>query len=244
MATQYNRFKMMNERKLSKYLKALQENELFCNLSTEKLENFLAELEEEVWPKYTCSISKNKALYKFHIIISGRLKIYQTDPGTGREFTLYLLTKNDAFDILCLLDEVEHHTYYETLDDVKVLSIPIEKMRQWIRQNPEINKPLLKYMGKQMRSLEEYASNITLIDISTRLAKLILNNINNKSQKLEMINDLSNEELANLIGSTRAVVNRHLQDFKSDGIISVGRKKVEIKNLQLLLDKIEKRAGQ
>lgn len=233
---------IVDNSKRNKYLKALQKNDLFKPVSNDELEDLLNLVEEVVWPKNTCSVGKNKALYNFYILISGRLKIYQTDPATAREFTLFLLTRNDVFDILSLLDEIEHQVYYETLDEVRMLAIPIDKMRNWIRLHPEMNKPLLLYMVKQMRSLEEYASNITLIDISTRLAKLILNNVNTESKKLEKINDLSNEELANLIGSTRAVVNRHIQNFKSDGILQVGRKKVEIKNLQLLLDKLEKHA--
>ncbi|WP_423818899.1 helix-turn-helix domain-containing protein [Salinimicrobium sp. TIG7-5_MAKvit] len=43
-----------------------------------------------------------------------------------------------------------------------------------------------------------------------------------------------------LIGSTRAVVNRHLQEFKNDGIISLGRQKVQIKDIDLLLLKANK----
>lgn len=232
---------IVNKSKRKKYLNALQNNELFKRVSSDELGELLDQVDEEVWPKHTCSVSKNKALYKFYILISGRLKIYQTDPSTAREFTLFLLTKNDVFDILSLLDETDHQVYYEALDELVMLAIPISKMRNWLKLHPEMNKPLLLYMAKQMRALEEYASNITLIDISTRLAKLILNNVNSESKKLEKINDLSNEELANLIGSTRAVVNRHIQSFKSDGILQVGRKKVEIKNLQLLLEKLEKR---
>ena len=38
--------------------------------------------------------------YKFHIIISGRLKVFQTDKETGREFTLFLLIQNQFFDVI------------------------------------------------------------------------------------------------------------------------------------------------
>lgn len=167
--------------------------------------------------------------------------MYKIDPFTGREFTLFLLTKNDFFDILCLLDGYEHHVYHQPLDNAIILSVSMSKMREWLKEHPEMNQALLPYLMKRLRIVEEYASNITLIDISTRLALLILKNINQKSQKLELINDLSHEEIANLIGSTRAVVNRHLQEFKEVGILNIGRKKMEIQNLQLLLDKVENR---
>ena len=228
---------MKSEKKRFKYFQVLQQNELLKGLEDEVLLHFLNDLEEEVMPKYACSLGNLKTLHTFYFIISGRLKAYQIEENNAREFTFFLLKKGDVFDILCLLDGCEHPIYYESLDRVVLLAIPMNKMKNWIKEHPEINKNLLPYLSKQVRVLEEYASNVTLIPIATRLARLILKHINSESKELEFINDLSNEEIANLIGSTRAVVNRHLQQFKHDGIITIGRQKVGIKDLNLLLDK-------
>lgn len=231
---------MWSGKKRVKYTESLRSNMLLKDLPENDLHTFLNQLEEVVWPKNTCNIYRERTSNHFHFVISGRLKVYQIDPESGREFTFFLLKKNDAFDTLCLLDGCEHKVYYESLDKVVLLSLPMKNMKMWILNHPQINKNLLPYLSQQMRTLEEYASNITLIDISTRLARLILSNINSESQELELINDLSDEELAHLIGSTRAVVNRHLQQFKKDGIIYLGRKKLEVKDLDLLLDKANK----
>jgi CRP/FNR family transcriptional regulator len=228
---------MRSEKRRIRYSKAIASNSLLKGFPKDELSVLIEELEEVVWPKNTCSISDERTSNHFHFIISGRLKVYQIDRETGREFTFFLLKKNDVFDTLCLLDGCEHAVYYETLDRVVLLSLPMRIMKQWVQDHPGINKNLLHYLAHQMRTLEEYASNVTLTDIPTRLARLILSYINLESKELELINDLSDEELANLIGSTRAVVNRHLQQFKNDGIIDLGRKKVGIKNLGLLLDK-------
>lgn len=232
---------MYDSNQQNRLLKVLEKNILFKDIQKEKLESLLKEFKTEIWPKHLCNINSKNTLRRFHIIVSGRLKIFQVDPDSAREFTLFLLQPNDVFDILCLLDGFEHKVYYETLDEVEILSIPIERMREWVKVCPQINGALLPYLGKQLRTLEEYASSHTLSDISSRLTRLILNHINQDSQELELINDLSNEELANLIGSTRAVVNRHLQDLKSDGILRMGRKKMEIQDLQLLQKKAEKK---
>jgi len=108
-------------------------------------------------------------------------------------------------------------------------------LRKWLNKNPQHYQNLLPYIGKQMRMLENYVSDITFIDIPTRLIKLLIRNIKKDSDNLELIHDLPNREIANLIGSTRAVVNRHLQNLKKKGIIEVSRNHVEIKNLALLL---------
>ena len=227
----------MNDLKRKKYSPALRKNILLKNLGEEQIYQFLENMEEEIWPKHTCSIEKTRYQEKFHFVISGRLKIYKMDEKSGREFSLFILKKGDAFDILCLLDGGKHEVFYAALDRAVLLSIPMSLMKQWLKEHPEVNKNMLPYLSQRMRVLEEYASNVTLIDISTRLAKLILSNVNKESQQLELINDLSNEELANLIGCTRAVVNRHLQEFKHEGILDLGRQKLEIKNIELLLEK-------
>lgn len=228
----------MNEKTRLKYADALGNNKLLKDLNEDKRKDLLENLEEEIWPKYTCNLSITKPFSRFHFIISGRIKVYKVDPRTGREITLFILKGNDVFDIISLLEELDHEVYYETLDKATLLSTPMAVMRKWVRDNPEINKNMLPYLGHQLKFMEEYASDISMIDISTRLAKLILSNINSQSKRLELINDLSNEELASLIGSTRAVVNRHLQEFKNDGILYLGRQKVEIRDLELLLKKL------
>ena len=214
----------------------ISKNILFKDFDQNILSDIASNFVEETWPAHTCSNCSNLK-YKFHIIISGRLKVFQTDKETGREFTLFLLIQNQFFDVISLVDNCNHKIYYESLEEVKMLSTPTITMRKWLKMYPRLNERLLTYVSQQLLSVEDYAVNHTFFDIPARLARLILKNLNHKSQKLEYINDLSNEEIANLIGSTRAVVNRHFQDFKKEGILKIGRKEVEVINLPLLLKK-------
>lgn len=85
-----------------------------------------------------------------------------------------------------------------------------------------------------MRLLENFVSDISFVDIPSRLIKLLIRNVNADSNNLELIDCLPNKEIANLIGSTRAVVNRHLQKLKRSGAIEISRNHVEIKDLSLL----------
>lgn len=228
---------MQQEENQTNYLKALSSNRILRKLGDDKLEKILALSETEVWPKKTCNISKNRIFNRFHFVISGRLKMYRLDADTGREFTLCLLQKDDVFDVIRLLDDQVHDVFLETLDRVHLLSLPLPFMRQLLDEMPQIKKNLLPYVACQMRCLEEYATDITLVDVPKRLARLLLSRINPETKELEVINDFSNEELAGLIGSTRAVVNRHLQEFKAEGILSLGREKLRVKSLQRLLHK-------
>lgn len=232
-----------DDNNLATLVEALKTNCLFSGLSEEKLFKISAIGEEEHWPKKTCNIIKNRLSQRFYFILRGRLKMYRIDPESGREFTLFLLKKNDVFDVIGLLEGKRHEVFYETIDKVQLFSLPMQVMRNLLKEYPEINACLLPYLGRQMHLLEEYATSLTLSGITTRLARLFLSNINEESGELENINDLSNDELACLIGSTRAVVNRHLQEFKSEGILSLGREKLRVQNLELLLHKAQLSRG-
>ncbi|WP_231896406.1 Crp/Fnr family transcriptional regulator [Gramella sp. MAR_2010_147] len=194
---------------------------------------------EEKWKKNTCIINHQKFLFHFYIITSGRLKMYNVDGISRKEHTLFLLKKGDVFDLFCLLDGSKHKVYYECLDTINVLAIPMDQLRDWLNKNPLYYKNFLSYSGKIMRTLEESVSQLIFADISTRLLKLLVDNIDEKSKQLKLINNLPNKELAHLIGSTRAVVNRHLQKLKKNGSISLQRNQVEIKDISLLLKELE-----
>jgi CRP/FNR family transcriptional regulator len=219
----------------NKYVKVLKNCYLLNNLDKKSYNELLSLFHEEKWPKSTCVLSQEKWFHNFYIILSGRVKMYQVDPKSGKEITLFLLAKNDSFDIFCLLDGCEHPVFYESLDSVKVLAAPMVDVKEWLNKNPLHYPNLLNYAGKQMRMLENFVSDISLVDIQTRLIKLLIRNVKEDSNNLELIDNLPNKEIAKLIGSTGPVVNRHLQILKKKGIIEVSRNHLEIKNLALLL---------
>lgn len=221
-----------------KYKEVLNKTFLLKELEKEGCYKLLSRFREEQWPKNTCILNSERFKFHFFIIISGRVKMYQLQESTRKEITLFLLSKNDVFDLFCFLDGYEHEIYYECLDKVKVLAISMENFRDWFKNHPEHYEYILPYVGKQMRMLENFVSDMTFTDISTRLIKLLLRNTGGNSN-LELINDLSNKEIACLIGSTGAVVNRHLQKLKRNGSIKTSRSSLEIKDLNILLHLLE-----
>ena len=226
-----------------KYQSTLNKCELFSGLSESEWLELLKDFHEEKWQKNSCIINHQKFLFHFYIITAGRIKMYNVDEFSEKEHTLFLLKKGDVFDLFCLLDGIKHQVFYECLDNTKVLAISMEKLREWLDKNVKQYHHFLSYTGKMMRSLESNFPQLIFTNITTRLLKLLLENINQQSHKLEHINDLPNKEIANLIGSTRAVVNRHLQLLKQNGTIHIARNQLEVKDISLLLKELEKQNG-
>ena len=218
---------------------------LFSSLDEKTLQDMLLHFHRETWMKNSPAMDSGQTIDRFYVIISGRMKVCRINPDTGRELTIFLLGPGDVFDVICLLDYQQHEVEVTAIDDLETMCAPLGEVRDWIRQHPGFNRTFLPYLGNQIRSLEELAVDLTLHDTWTRLSRLIIRHIDHKQHqnRLKLINDLSHEELANLIGSARAVVNRHIQGLKKEGILEISRKHIEVKDLHSLLNKIEKRMG-
>jgi CRP/FNR family transcriptional regulator len=218
----------------NEYLLALTKSPFLKEASDVSLVSLLEKMTEEQWsPKsFRNSLEVEST---FYFIVSGRLKVFKANPDTGREHTVFVLSNGDVFDVLSLLDTEPHDVYWEALDSLVLLKISMNEMRLWINEYPVIHKAILYYLGKRMRQLMDVATDVTLHNTLVRLVALLLKNINGETRKLELINNLPNEEIASLIGTTRSVVSRHIQELKRCGAISVSRKKINVKNIEMLL---------
>jgi CRP-like cAMP-binding protein len=179
-----------------------------------------------------------------YVIIEGRVKITQVDPESGRSVALFLLKEGDIFDVFSLLDGKEHIVFPIPLDHVFLLSISLERAREWIEEHPEFNQAFLPYLGEQMRHLEAFGQSLVFHDTTTRLANLILKHtdtcdIEKDHYPVTLINNLSHESLAELIGSVRSVVSTQMQKLKEEGVIISKRGHMAVENLEKLIKKCE-----
>jgi len=224
----------------------LQSSPLCRGLNTRVIEDMMRLFTRRCWSKGGLLSEKQSRDY-FHIILHGRLKLTRMHPETGRAITLWLLGPGDGYDILTLLDGLEHDILPVVLDDMETLATPLENARNWITSHPEFNRCFLPYLGEQIRHLEDLSTNLALHDTLTRLARLILhyvtlkkNTYSNDKYPVRLINDFPHETLACMVGSVRTVINRHLQQLKKDGIVDFHRGHLTVTNLE----KLSSQAGQ
>ena len=214
-------------------LEALKDAPFFYDTDTIALKSLLSIMTRTNWDANTFKSGSEVASH-LHFIVSGRLKVYQINPRSGREHTIMILGKGDVFDIMCMMDSDAHDMYYEAIDEMEILYLPTSDMQRWLAENPGMNRSIFAYMGKRVRQLEEVAADICLNSTLVRLSNLLLKNTNAKSHELEVIDNLPNNEIASLIGTTRAVVNRHIQELKNYGAISVSRKYIHVEDIAVL----------
>ena len=119
-------------------------------------------------------------------------------------------------------------------------------MRQWIETHPAFNRAFLPYLGEKMRDLENLSADLALYETVKRLARLILLQAtpdlplaDEDALRPPLINTLSDEAMARMIGSVRVIVNRHIQDFIHMGLISTSRGRLVVHDLEKLREYCE-----
>jgi len=173
----------------------------------------------------------------FYIIISGKVKIYDINFETNREQTLYLLVKGDMYDVVTLLDSKDHELASDILEDGEAICFPIDKVREWIKLYPSFEQLIYRYIAMQMRKVEDLAINLSLYDTKERLLKLLLQNIETIEKKgVSLLDKLSHTEIANLIGTVRHVIDRHVKELKKEGVLEDEKRKINLKNMKKVLE--------
>jgi CRP-like cAMP-binding protein len=227
-------------------LGVLKNSMLFSELDDPTLQVMLGIYRRETWPK-GAHLSPKQATELFTVIISGRIELTRINPETGRQITLFTLAAGDAFDVITLLDGQEHDIDPVALDTLEIITAPIVKVRQWIETHPAFNRAFLPYLGEKVRRLENLSADLALYETVTRLAKLILQQatpdsplLGEHAKRPPLINTLSDEAMARMIGSVRVVVNRHIQDFIQMGLISTTRGRLVVHDLEKLREYCER----
>jgi CRP-like cAMP-binding protein len=181
----------------------------------------------------------NEITQYIYVVKTGKIKSYQMNLDTGREQTLYIYRDNTIFDTATLLDGENHDVCYEVLEDTNLIMFSIEFIRNLLYNFPEFSQKFYLYIAKQMRHLEEMLTDISLYSTSERLIKLIVQDFQpNNIFKFNILDGLSHGETANLIGTVRHIVERHLKELKNENIINIKNRKIQILETNKLLQKI------
>jgi CRP-like cAMP-binding protein len=177
----------------------------------------------------------------FFVVLQGRIKVSRVALHNATEQTLQILAQGSMYDVVTLLDGKAHENLLTALDNVQLMSFPIEVVRSWMHGDTPFTRLLYPYIAKQLRDMEELAADLSLYSTSERLLKLIIKHIDpDNPNHLKLIHDLPHEEIASLIGTVRKVLNRHIQELKKEGVIEVERKNIRLKDSYKLLERLER----
>lgn len=160
------------------------------------------------------------------IILSGSVKILRRDE-TGREILLYYLNPNEscALTFTCCMEQFPSEIRAVAEEDVDFLAIPISLMDQWMVKYPTWKSFVMKTIRNRFNELLKTIDQIAFQKLDERL----VNYLKEKSRTIgSSLLNLSHEQIANDLASSREVISRLLKKLENDKKLLLYRNQIRL----------------
>jgi CRP/FNR family cyclic AMP-dependent transcriptional regulator len=168
---------------------------------------------------------------ELYIIIAGKVKIGRRSPD-GRDNLLAIMGPSDMFGELSIFDPASRTSSATTITEVHAVSMDRNALRAWIADRPAIAQQLLQVLARRLRRTNDNLADLIFTDVPGRVARQLLYLAQRfgirEDGALRVTHDLTQEEIAQLVGASRETVNKALADFAQRGWIHVGIRTVWI----------------
>lgn len=168
---------------------------------------------------------------RVYIIVTGKVKIGLRGPG-DRENLRAIMGPADVFGELAVFDPGPRSCTATAITDVRAVWVDRATLRAWIARRPVIAEQLLQAMNQRLQHTEDQLIELISTDVATRVAHQLLLLAQRfgirERDGLRVAHELSQDEMAQLVGADRVSVNKALRDFASRGWITLQGKGVLI----------------
>lgn len=161
------------------------------------------------------------------VILSGEVKI-SLPSDTGEEAILATLGPGEVFGELALLDGAPRSASATAMTATETVVLPRERFRQLIATEAGVRDALLASIAGELRRLTTHVEELHFLDITGRLAALLVRLANEGGTarpdgSIRLRTNLTQGDLAAMVGCTRQSVNKLLGQFTDDGFIRQDR---------------------
>ena len=174
----------------------------------------------------------------FHYIKSGKVKIVQMAPD-GREHIINILGPGEVFAEVLLFNRGPYPATSVALEDSVIGIIKNSDLENVVTGNSHIALHIIRVMSKKLIHAQMKIRTLALSDTLSRTAQILVRLSQQYGRPVtggvQIAVDMTRQDLANLVGTTRETVSRVLSSMKKDKVIDFAEQQI------IILD--EKRLG-
>jgi CRP-like cAMP-binding protein len=173
-----------------------------------------------------------------YIIVSGKVKT-GCRAADGRENLFAILGPSDMFGELSTFDPGPRTFTATAVTPVRAMLLQRDVLMGWIGEHREVAERMMRILARRLRRTDHDLSDLVFTDVGGRVAKQLLRLAQQFGVQdgdfTRVVHDLTQEELAQLVGAKRETVNKALGEFSARGWITLdGRKSLVISDSQRL----------
>lgn len=172
---------------------------------------------------------------RLYVILSGKVKLTRTAMD-GRENLLGVLGPSEMFGELSLFDPRPRTASAVAVTDAVLAGLGHDDLRPFLSSRPHVSLQLLKALAARLRRTNDVMADLVFTDVPGRVAKALLELAEKFGKEgedgLHVHHDLTQEELAQLVGASRETVNKALAEFALRGWLRIEAKAVVLLDVE------------
>ena len=218
-------------------LRALSLVDIFEPLSIEEIARLDRQLTDVHLERDEVFYSPKDPSEKLFVLRTGRVRIYKVDDD--RELTLDMVDAGTVFGEMALTAQRLRGTYAQAMEPSDVSVMSSDQLERLMLEKPEVGLQIVHLLAERLRRYEIRLEDITLKDVLTRLASLILSLIDKEGvvirlNQLKIPNHYTHEQLGTMIGAKRAAVTRAFARLQDEGAVELRRRLIHVVDVEAL----------
>ena len=158
------------------------------------------------------------------LLISGVVRVYKIGE-TGREITLYRFGNGESCILTAnaILSRKSFPAIATVERDAEAIMIPADTFRDWVKRHDLWREFVFDLLSDRLSTVMTVVDEVVFQRMDRRVASLLLT-----KSKIQHPIQITHQEIAAELGSSREVISRILEDFSQRGIVESGRGTIEI----------------
>jgi CRP/FNR family cyclic AMP-dependent transcriptional regulator len=211
----------------SEIFSALKSIPFLSHLSDEALLALATKAKSVKYPKQATIISEGDDTTSLYVILSGKVRVYSSD-DKSKEVTLVIQEAGTHFGELALLSDEPRSASVETLEKTVCGVISKADFLNWLKQHPEVAISLLSVLSEKIRYLTEKVKQMALSNVYERTIKVLYEMARKEDDILVIHNRPTQQELANMVGASREMINKIMHELTKGAYIVIQDKTLRI----------------
>ena len=172
---------------------------------------------------------------RLYVIGEGKIKLGLTSVD-GRENLLAILGPGEMFGELSLFDPGPRTATATAVAETQLIELGHDDLNTFLAGRPAVASSMLAALARRLRRTNDSLADLVFTDVPGRVAKALLDLSNRFGRPAEdgilVAHDLTQEEIAQLVGASRETVNKALADFASRGWIKLEARAVVLMDVE------------
>ena len=165
-----------------------------------------------------------------YLIAKGRVRMFFIG-NDGREITYQIVGEGQLIGESAFLGHAARPTTICAVNDVTLIVCQVKQLKPYMQESKELNEAILTLLTDNYDFLCAQVRRLTVYDRFQRVASYLLDQTEEDKPGVGIVNGIlpyTHEELGVCLNLNRVTVTNVLNRFEKEGLVRLGRKKIQV----------------